>query len=343
MYFRILFFKFLKNFILIITTLMLFFVFIDYMMNVSKLPDSINLEILYIFYNSMNASITIYSLTLVFAVLVTILSLVKTNEMVAFLSIGYSKRRLLFPLMSGALLVSAAFIGVQSITNISFQDRARAILSGEYFTSNVDNNLFFKYRNTVIYMKKLDSVKKIAYDMKLFTVEQGKIQTIYEVPQAKFQNNQWIPNKVIKYSIKHNKFDKEILHITLLKGFKPAILNKLESRKAMTLKIAVQALFLFKKGHIDLNFIKTYIYNAIIPPISFILLIFLIVLKAPIHPRISNISLFVFTSIFSSILLWGMFLLAQKMSIGGVVIPEIAFFTPFLILLGLTIYYFRKI
>ena len=343
MYFRIIFLNFLRNFIVVITTLMLFFVFIDYMMNVSKLPDSINLEILYIFYNSMNASITIYSLTLVFATLMTILNLVKTNEMVAYLSIGYSFKRLLFPIMTGALLVSLIFIFLQSITNVSFQDRAKSILSGEYFKENVDNNLFFKYRDTVIYMKKLDSVKKTAYGMKLFSVKDGHIQNIYEVSKAKFINNEWLADEIVKYSVYDTEFKKEIVNIHLLKGFKPDILNKLESKKAMTLKIAVQALYLFKKGNIDLNFIKTYIYNAIIPPITFILLISLIVLRAPIHPRISNISLYVFVTIFSSILLWGMFLLAQKMSISGIVSPEIAFFTPFIFLLSFTIYYFRKI
>jgi len=313
------------------------------MMNFNKLSDSINLEILYLFYNSLNASLLIYFLTLLFAAIFTIINLVKNNEMVAFLSMGYSPKKLLFPIITGAFFVTFVFIFIQSISSVSFKDRAKSILSGKYFTSNVDKDLFFKYQNKVIYIKKLDSVKKIAYNIKLFVIKDGKVSNIYEIAEAKFKDNQWISNRIVKFSIEDNYFRKDIVHLSLLKGFKPDILNKLESRKAMTLKIALQALYLFKRGDIDLNFIKTYIYNALIPPISFILLIFLSVLKAPIHPRISNISLYIFVWVFSSILLWGVFLLAQKISAAGIVSPESVFITPFLLLLGLTVYYFRKI
>jgi len=98
-----------------------------------------------------------------------------------------------------------------------------------------------------------------------------------------------------------------------------------------------------KQENIDTNFIKTYIYNAIIPPISFILLIIILFLNVRIHNRISRVSLFMAISLFSAILIWGIFLLVRKMALSGIISADVVFLTPFFLLLGISVYYFRKI
>jgi lipopolysaccharide export system permease protein len=111
----------------------------------------------------------------------------------------------------------------------------------------------------------------------------------------------------------------------------------------MTLKEAIEALYFLKKEDINTNFIKVYIYNAIIPPLSFLLLMTILFFKAPIHSRISNTKIYILISLMSSILLWSLFLLAKKIALNGILTPNILFFTPFSLLLLLAIYYFRKI
>ena len=314
----------------------------DFMINKSKLPDSANLQILYIFYNSANAGVLIYPLSLVLGVLVTVLGLIKKNEMIAFLSIGYSFKKLLLPIAVVATMVTSFFIFIQLITNTSFSDNAQSIIKGKYF-STLNKNLFFKFNENVIFIKKLDVLHKTAYDMKIFVLKDSKLSKIYEINKASFRHNVWNSDSITVYFIKNNKIINKKITKKLLKGFKPDILNKLESRSIMTLKIAIEALYLLKKENININFIKTYIYNAIIPPLSFILLVMILFLKAPIHSRISNVSLYLAISLFSAIILWGVFLLIRKMSISSIISPDLAFLTPFVILLSLTIYYFRKI
>ena len=342
MYFRILFFNYLKNFLIIFFSLVAFFVFMDFMINKSKLPDSTNLQILYVFYNAANASLLIYPLSLLLGVLVTIINLVKRNEMIAFLSIGYSLKKLLLPFFVLSILVTLFFIVIQFNLTSSFSDKAFSILKGKYL-SNVNNNLFFKFNNNVIFIKKLDVIRKKAYNMRIFKLKNDNLENIYEIKEAVFENNVWKSNNVIEHKLLKDRILIKELNIDILKGFKPDILNKLESKQAMTLRIAIESLYLLKKENININFIKTYIYNATIPPLSFILLIVILFLKAPIHSRISNVSLYIAISIFSAIILWGMFLVIRKMAISGVISPDIVFLTPFMILLGLAIYYFRKI
>ena len=342
MYFRILFFSYLKNFLIIFFSLVAFFIFMDFMINKSKLPDSTNLQILYIFYNSANAALLIYPLSLLLAVLVTVINLVKKNEMIAFLSLGYSLKKLLFPVFTLSFFVTMFFIFIQLNTTSSFYERAKSILSGKYF-SNVNENLFFRFNNNIIFIKKLDVVRKKATDMRIFRLNKNNLDKVYEIKEAIFKDNVWKSKEVIEHKFLIDRITTKKLKIDLLRGFKPDILNKLESKQAMTLKIAIESLYLLKKENINVNFIKTYIYNAIIPPLSFILLIIIVFLKSPIHSRISNVSLYIAISVFSAVILWGVFLLIRKMTIAGVISPDIVFITPFVLLLSFTIYYFRKI
>jgi len=341
-YFKILFSNYFKNFLIIFSSLIMFFMFMDFMLNKAKLPNSANLQVLYVFYNSANAALLIYPLALLLSALITIITLVKKNEMIAFLSIGYSLKLLLKPILSVSLIVTLFFIFIQSISNTSFRDNAQSIINGKYF-SNINKNLFFKFNNNIIYIKKLDVVNKTAYNMKVYLMDGAKLVNIYNIKKAVFQNDSWKSDSITLNSITNNKIINQKINLSFLKGFKPDILNKLESKQSMTLKIAFQTLYLLQKENININFIKTYIYNAIIPPISFVLLIMIIFLKAPIHSRISNISLYISLSLFSAIILWSLFLLVNKMSIGGIISPDLAFITPFVILLSIAIYYFRKI
>jgi len=335
--------NYLKNFLIIFLSLVAFFIFIDFMLSRSKLPDSFNLELLYVLYKGLYATVIMYPLSLLLAVLMTIINLVKKNEMIAFMSIGYSLKKLLFPVLTLALLVVSFFIGIQSFISTSFQERASQILHGKY-NESINHNLFFKFNNNIIFIKELDVLHKTAHDMKIFVLNKNRnLKNIYIIKTAKFQNNVWKSSKIKSFFFNKNYFQSKNISLELLKGFKPDILNKLETKQSMTLKIAFQALFLLKKEKININFIKTYIYEKIIPPLSFVLLIIIIFLKAPIHSRISNISLYLAISLFFAVVLWGLYLLISKMSRLAIVSPDFLFLAPFIVLLGIAIYYFRKI
>jgi lipopolysaccharide export system permease protein len=333
---------YIKNFFIILFSLVSFFVFIDFMFNKDKLPDSFNLQFLYAFYQAGNATLLIYPLSLLFAMIISIISLVKKNELISFFSIGYSLKKLYSPFFIFSLLITLLFIGFQFTKYSMFSNNANYIKQRD-FSNKTNKNLFFKFNDKVIYISKIDVYSKTAYDIRYFKINNNKVQQIFFIKKAIFNDNKWYSNDVLVKYIKPNKIVIKHIKGNFLKGLKPYILNKLETKANMTLKEAIEAIYFLKKEDININFIKVYIYNAIIPPLSFLLLMTILFFKAPIHSRISNISIYVLISLMSSILLWTLFLLAKKVSLNGVLSPNILFLTPFTLLLFLAIYYFKKI
>jgi len=78
--------KYLINFIIVLISLELFFVGIDYLQNFKNIPASANLQLLYILYNSFFTLTLALPLSIVFGWIVTLVLFIKNNEFVAFKS-----------------------------------------------------------------------------------------------------------------------------------------------------------------------------------------------------------------------------------------------------------------
>jgi len=342
-YFNKLLKLYIKNFLVTTFSLISFFVFIDFMFNKNKLPDSLNLEFLYIIYQAGNAFIMIYPLTLFFALIITISNLIKNNELVSFLSLGFSIKRLYFPFFIASIFITIFMIFFQTTSYSLFLDSINKIKNRD-FSNHTNKNLFFKFKNRVIYIKEIDVYNKKAYGIEFFKLDNHKIKEVYFVKEAIFKNNRWYPkNSIILKEIKKNSIITKKFNTPFLENFKPTILNKLETKSTLTLKEAIEVLYFLKHQDININFIKVYIYSAVIVPFSFILLMSIIFFNTPIHSRISNVGLYIAFSLITALLLWALFLLFKKIALNGILSPDILFLTPFLILLGLSIYYYRKI
>ena len=343
MYFHILLKTYIKYFLSVLLFLLFFFVFIDFMVNRGKLPDSINIQILYIFYRSVSSAILLYPLALLFSMLATIVFLIKQNELIAYFSLAYSPKKLLLPFVSLAGAVTIFFIIIQFTEVAYFNSMASQIKKGQN-SKRVTENLFFKFNNNVIFITKLDILSKTAEKMKIFVLNKnGELETSFFVKKAIFRGNSWYSDNIIKNRIKNNVLTKEYIKKGFLEGFKPDILNKLETKNALSLKEAIEALYLLQKEKVKTDFIKVYIYNAIIPPLSFIFLMIILFLNAPFHLRLFNINFYISLSVITIIFIWGLFLIVRKMAIGGILNVDILFLTPFFILFSLSIYYLKKI
>ena len=96
--------KYLKFFIIVLISLEIFFVGIDYLQNSKKIPDSANLQLLYILYNSFFTLTLALPLSIVFAWIITLVVFIKNNEFVAFNALGASRNKLLNPILFSALI-----------------------------------------------------------------------------------------------------------------------------------------------------------------------------------------------------------------------------------------------
>ena len=72
--------KYLLNFIIVLISLEIFFVGIDFLQNFKSIPDSANLQILYVLYMTFFTLTITLPLSIVFAWIVTLVVFIKNNE-----------------------------------------------------------------------------------------------------------------------------------------------------------------------------------------------------------------------------------------------------------------------
>ena len=108
--FRYISYHYLKYFFVILTALVLFFVGFDYMGQADKLSDSANLVLIYLVYKSFFAIDTLVPLSLIFAMIATKIYLIRSNALVSFYSLGYSRIDVLKPFVVVSAFVTFIFI-----------------------------------------------------------------------------------------------------------------------------------------------------------------------------------------------------------------------------------------
>ncbi|MBD3808222.1 MAG: LptF/LptG family permease, partial [Epsilonproteobacteria bacterium] len=89
----------MKNFIVILLSMTIMFVLINYLTYGSRINGAFNQKISYIFYSWEHSLSVLYPLALVFGVIAAKIQLVKNNTMGALYSFGYTNKRLLLPIL----------------------------------------------------------------------------------------------------------------------------------------------------------------------------------------------------------------------------------------------------
>jgi lipopolysaccharide export system permease protein len=104
--------NYLKNFFVIFIALDLFYVGVDLLTNYNNIPDSANLQILYALFQGMNAVNYVLPLSIVFGMVVTYFSMIKSNELICMYASSISKRALVRPFFITALGLTLIYIGL---------------------------------------------------------------------------------------------------------------------------------------------------------------------------------------------------------------------------------------
>lgn len=338
MYFIYILKKYFKNFLLILFSLSFFFVIIDYIANFSKLPDSSNLQVLYIYYIFLYSVDMFYPLALVFSFLLTIYYMIKFNELVSFYSLGFTIKKLLKPFISFAFLIFFIFVALESGKMAYVREYADSILKKTHFSST---NLFIKYNNNIIYIKKIRPVLKEALDIKVFVLKNRRVKKIIFAKKAVFKNDIWCADNAEITYITDKEIIKEYKDIQLLKNFKPKIVSNLKKINSISLYDALIAIGIFKD--INVNTLLSMVFYKIFTPLCMIGMLIIFLIEAPIHQRISNVSIFLVKSVFLTILVWGIQLMIYKFAKQGVVLPYVLIIPCFFIFgYGLYLLYKEK-
>ena len=336
MYFLYITKKYLKNFFIIFFSISFLYAIISMLFSISKIPNSSNLVVLYIFYVLIYASIILYPLALIFAFLLTLNQMIKFNELVSFYSLGFSPKKILKPFIFSAFVITFLMFLLQSTKLTYANEYAQAIKDAKKLNTE---NIFLKYKNKIIYIKKLNPVLKNAENMQVIELKNNKIIKTIFAKKAFFKDDYWMCNNAKISTISDNKWISKNSKIIFLRHFKPKIISNLQKLREISLYDAYLTIKYFK--NIDLNTILSIVFFKIFTPFSIIALIYFIFLISPIHIRISNIVIFMLKSISLSVLVWGGMLILYKFAKQGI----LSFWVlsiPFFILILIDFYITRR-
>ena len=89
--------KYLINFIIVLISLEIFFIGIDFLQNFKNIPQSANLQLLYVLYNAFFTLTLALPLSIVFGWIITLVVFIRNNEFVAFNAIGATNKKIFYP------------------------------------------------------------------------------------------------------------------------------------------------------------------------------------------------------------------------------------------------------
>ena len=343
LHFRYLANLYIKNLLSILFGLAFAFAAIDYFQNVQQLNVSTNYKILYIFYMWQEALGMLYPLAIVFALIMTKLSMVKNNTIGALHAFGYDKKRLLLPLFTVASITYAIFL-ILHTTEFSYaKDKATILLKNELGAYQV-NDLFFKYNDTFVYINNLDPIEKKIEDITIFKVEKHKVHYTIHAPFATFDGQRWTAHDA---TLKTHIYEKNELKrytveqkesIETLEGYKPKIIESLYEGKALNILDAYTTWKLLHKQNLNSSKIRSSLYDKVIVPLFSLALALIIFFKLPFHARMMSMGTVIALSLATTFIIWGLLFGLSQMGENGVLIPELTAILPIVILWSYAIY-----
>ena len=348
--FKYIAFHYLKYFFVIMTALVLFMVGLDYMGNADSLSSSANLILIYIVYKVFFAIDMLLPLALVFAMISTKIFLIRSNALVSFFSLGYSKVDILRPFVVVSTIIILLFISLHSWPSFARADEfSKNIRENDQYLSPT-KDLFFTYKGQYIYFSKMLPLQEKAENIRVFSLKNNSLKEVIIAKEAVYRDNYWfikeadIIRKPDDLSFKEAGISvTKINDLKILEGFRPKILDQVyEGKVNFTINNAIDAIVLLKEQNMNTSSIQGALYKIFIYPFFVPCLIVIIFFFVPISARFLNISLFSFGAILASLLIWGILFMLIELSNNKTISSEVGVIAPVVILFLIALRQWRK-
>ncbi|MBU0721307.1 LptF/LptG family permease [bacterium] len=348
--FRYISFHYLKYFSIILLALVLFLVGFDYMENAEKLSESANLVLIYLVYKSFFAIDMLLPLALIFSMISTKIFLIRSNALVSFYSLGYSRIDVLRPFVVVSTSIIILFVSLHALPSFSRADEFSNNIrkNAEYLSPTRD--LFFTYKDQYVYFSKMLPLQEKAEDIRVFTVKDNSLKEVLVASEATYRDEHWYiretdiitkPDDLSFESMGMKVTNKKDLKI--LEGFRPKILDQVyEGKVNFTIKDAIDAIFLLKDQNVNISSIKGALYKIFVYPFFVPCLVVIIFFFVPISPRFLNVSLFSFAAILATLLIWGILFMLIELSNNKIISSEVGVLAPVIILFFVASWQWRK-
>lgn len=339
MYQRYLSYLYIKNFLIIFFSLEFFYVGVDVLSNLKRLPSSANLQFIYVGLNSLLAVNYALPLGLVFALIATKIFLIRSNELISLYASGISRSQVVFPFFIASLMITLFLIGLNFTPFAKANEYKSNLVHHNTIASN-SQNIFVKYKESYIYFKKLNPIQKEAVDIKIFKTKNGVLEEIMQAKKGVFQHNLWqffdvqtlkIPKE--KHFSSNGLMQSSQKSLKALKNFKPTIIDSMQKGKiALSVIEAKDALTFLSKQGANTDIIKSNLFNMVFFPLFAPLMSVILFYHFPPIGRFANLAIFSSISIFITLCTWGIIFVLGRFSANSVIAPEFGIILPIIIL-----------
>jgi len=348
--FKYISFHYIKYFTIILSALVLFLVGFDYMGSAEKLDISANLFIIYLVYKAFYAIDMLLPISLVFAMISTKILLIRSNALVSFYSLGYSRADILKPFVVVSTIVIMLFISLHAVSNFARADEfAKNIRKNAQYLSPT-RDLFFTYKDKFVYFSRMLPLQESAEDIRVFSFSNNSLKEVLIASRALYRNDAWQIDKAdiitkpdeINFDSLGIKVD-ENQNLKILEGFRPKMLDQVyEGKVNFTINDAIDAYLLLKEQKINTDVVKSSLYKIFVYPFFVPILIVIIFFFVPVSVRFLNISLFSFGAIISSLVVWALLFTLIELSSHKAIPSEAGIFIPIFILFLVASWQWRK-
>ena len=338
--FRYIAFHYIKYFIIILGALSAFMVGFDYMQNAAILPESANLVMIYLVYKIFYAIDMLLPLALVFGMIATKVLFIRSNALVAFYAIGYSKNDVLKPFVLVSIMIISIYVALHTTSVFARANEYATNIARSSSYLRPTSNLFFTYENKYIFFGKLFPLQQRATDVRVFEIDDSNLKELVVAKSAYYKDDYWhVLQAHVMRKPEHIFFDgkgieiEEQESISILKGFKPKILDQVyEGKVNYTIMDAVDALFLLTEQNVNVDRIKSVLYKTFLNPLFVPSLIIIIFFFVPISQRFLNVTLFSFGAILATLVTWSVLFILTELSFNKAIASEVGIIIPVFVL-----------
>ena len=336
-----------KYFMILFIALTLFYVGIDILTNLKDMPASANLKLLYFGLTSLTAVNYVLPLALIFALITSKFSMIRSNELVSFYALGIDKNRLIKPPFYIALAITFIYVGLNFTPFAYAYEYGRNIVKLSNL-SRTSSDIFLKFEGKFVYVDSLNPISGEAKDMRIFDINGSNLRSATFGESAKFIDDAWLLKNAKIVNLPQNiKLGEKGLDIKTpselktLENFKPKTIESASAESsAITIPDAVDYILAFKDEGIGLNSTKTTLYNLAFAPFFAPFMVLIIYYFLPVTGRFFNLALKSFIFTIASLCVWGALFVMMRFARNGVVSPEVGVLLP-IILLGAYAFYLR--
>ena len=334
-----------KYFVILFVALTLFYVGIDILTNLKSMPASANLKLLYFGLTSLTAVNYVLPLSLIFALIASEFSMIRSNELVSFYALGIDKNRLIKPPFYIALTITFIYVGLNFTPFAYAYEYGRNIVKLSNL-SRTSSDIFLKFEGKFVYVDSLNPISGEAKDVRIFDINGSNLRSATFGLSARFVDDLWLVKQAKIVNLPQNiKLGEKGLDIKrlgelkTLENFKPkTIENAAAESSAITIPDAVDYIQAFKNEGIGLNSVKTTLYNLAFSPFFAPFMVLIIYYFLPVTGRFFNLALKSFIFTIASLCVWGALFVMMRFARNGVISPEIGVLLP-VILLGAYAFY----